>query len=62
MVGCPGKTDVEACILLDSALVGVHNIQILVERGLDVPSWLGSFVNFLLSEDDYMAPHSFHDS
>ena len=34
------STDVEACIFLDSALVGVHNIRILVERESNFSSWL----------------------
>ena len=55
----------ETYILLGSSLVepGVHNIRILVERGLSVISWLGVFSrNCLLAEDDHLAPHSFRDS
>ena len=58
--GGPGKRR-NTCILLGLDLVGAHESTISGSQ-LSIPSWLGLFLNCLLSEDDHLAPHYFRDS
>ena len=53
---------VEACILINSALVGAYNVRILIGRVLCIPSWLGPFRSCRLREDDHLTPHLLRES